>query len=177
MKLKSGYAYQLEGVNLRSRDLSSSSAAWAQARRASDERWEIVMYTPRPGDAASYLGSRLIDGALCAVFLTTRGIFAQTEVAARGGKGRKAPGPEEDLDEWANAFAQKIGSALDAWLDESRVRQLRRLVAAGGQVKSRVFEISHHGERSYSDIIARLKRQLKPQGWRLFADEDNYDQG
>jgi hypothetical protein len=64
--MQSGYAFEFEGTR-----------RW---RASSQERWEIVCYTPLGDEKA--VGPRMIDGAECVVFKCSDGKFrAQTSVA------------------------------------------------------------------------------------------------
>jgi hypothetical protein len=66
--MRSGYCFELDGC---------SAAGW---QLAPDDDWPIVVYTPK-GDELR-VGTRLIDGSVCVVFLCSDNVYrAQTRVA------------------------------------------------------------------------------------------------
>lgn len=89
--------------------------------------------------------------------------------------GNRGKGGGDD-DDWAVDHAQKIGSAYDAWMSPDKKKALRKIVDQGGKVKSRVFEVNSE-RASYSEALNRVKAQMARNGWSLFADEGNVDQG
>ena len=87
---------------------------------------------------------------------------------------RKSVRETGDVGDWAVGFAAKIGSAFDMWLSKSKQERLRAIVAAGGRATCRRFSVERRTRR---EAVKQLRARLEPQGWRLFADEDNWSEG
>lgn len=74
-----------------------------------------------------------------------------------------------DVEEFIVAFGQAYGSAAEIWMIPSRQKELMKLIASGKKVIS--YSTSKYNSDKYETLVAKYKAK----GWKLFADEDNYD--
>ena len=100
------------------------------------------------------------------------------EGGGKDGGGKDKEADAGDIHDWASEFAQKKGSALDVWMSTEQKETLKRIVDKGGKVSTRVFSISHFGGRNnYDSKLKSYIASMKEKDYRLFADENNIDQG